>query len=255
LPVLKTRIIPTLLYRDPTLVKGVGFDSWRRVGAPQQAIRVYNLREVDELVFLDISATREGRMPDFELIDELADNCFMPFTVGGGLRNIEDVREVLRIGADKVCLNSALFESPDLVCEVASRFGSQCLVASIDYRETGDGTAEVFSCAGTKAEGKKPEKWACELADRGAGEILLTSIERDGTMDGYGLEILERVSRAVSIPVIVSGGAGSYHHFREGIEAGASALAAASMFHFTQNTPKEAKLYLREHGVPVRIVD
>ena len=251
---LKTRIIPTLLYKRPTLVKGVGFDSWRRVGAPLQAIRVYNLREVDELIFLDIAATAEGRMPDFELIDELADYCFMPFTVGGGLRSVEDVRQILMVGADKISLNTILFDQPRLVEEIASRFGSQCVVASIDFRRSDDGSAEVYSHAGKQPTGKDPVLWAQELADRGAGEILLTSIERDGSMDGYDLNAIQAVADAVNIPVIASGGAGIYQHFSDALDAGASALAAASMYHFTQNTPKEAKLYLRERGIPVRII-
>lgn len=251
---IKTRIMPTLLFKDVGLVKGVGFDSWRRVGAALQAIRVYNLREVDELVFLDISATPAGRAPDFTLIDELADNCFMPLTVGGGVRSVDDVRALLAVGADKVAINTAAIERPDLVREAADRFGTQCIVVSIDVRRRADGSAEVVTHCGTRPTGLDPVDWARRVEAQGAGEILLTSVERDGTMRGYDVPLVRDVATAVSIPVIASGGAGAYADMAEVLrETEAAAVAAASMFHFTEQTPREAKLYLKDQGFAVRL--
>ena len=250
----KVRVMPTLLYKDLGLVKGVSFDSWRRTGSALQAIKVYNLREVDELVFLDIAATRDGRPPDFELIDELADECFMPLTVGGGIRNIEDVRRLLQVGADKIAVNTAVIENTYLVSQVARRFGSQCVVVSIDVRRKESGVYEVYTHAGTKPTGKDPVVIAKQAEMMGAGEILVTSIERDGTMKGYDIELTCQVAESVSIPVIASGGAGNYEDmFQVLYEAKASAVAAASIFHFTQQTPLEAKKYLRNKGCNVRI--
>jgi len=252
--VIKIRVIPTLLYKDFTLVKGVQFDSWRRVGSLLQAIKVYRLREVDELIFLDISATQEGRSPDFGLVDDFADECFMPLTVGGGVRRVEDVKTLLRCGADKVAINSAAFEEADLIREAARRFGSQCIVVSIDVKRSTNGKHEVFTHSGTKLTGKEPCPFAKEVEKQGAGEILLTSIDRDGTMEGYDSELTQSVADAVSIPVIASGGAGSYDHMLEVLVKGkASAVAAASIYHFTQMTPLEAKHFLREKGIQVRI--
>jgi cyclase len=251
--VLKIRVLPTLLFKDVGLVKGVGFDSWRRVGSAMQAVKVYNLREVDELVFLDVSATREDRPPDFDSIDELADECFMPLTVGGGVRSLEDVSRLLQVGADKVAINTSAIERPELVREVAQRFGSQCVVVSIDARRRADGTHEVFTRAGTNPTGVDPVTAARRAEAMGAGEILLTSIERDGAMIGYDLELTRAVAHAVSIPVIASGGAGTYADMAAALEQGAAAVAAAAMFTFTQQTPLEAKRYLRGHGFPVRL--
>lgn len=251
---LKVRIIPTLLYKDVELVKGIGFDSWRRVGSAMQAIKVYNMREVDELVFLDITATQEGRHPDFDTIDELADECFMPMTVGGGIRTVEDVRTLLQVGADKVAINTAAVKNPELINEVAKKFGSQCVVVSIDVKKYDNGKYEVFTHSGTHPTGIDPVTQAQMVAAMGAGEILLTSIERDGAMVGYDIELIRNVSKSVSIPVIASGGAGEYEHMYQAITQGkASAVAAASIFHFTQKTPLEAKKYLSEHGIHVRL--
>lgn len=250
---LKTRIIPTLLYRENGLVKGRGFDSSRRVGGALQAIKVYNLREVDELVFLDIAATAEGRGPDLPLIDELADYCFMPMTVGGGVRGLEDFRALLSVGADKVAVNTAVLADPTLVERAAAAFGSQCVVVSIDVRGSGPADWQVYGRNGGEATGRDPVAWAKQVADLGAGEILLTSVERDGTMEGYDLDLVAAVSAAVGIPVIASGGAGSYADMAAAAQRGASAVAAAAMFHFTQHTPREAKLHLAAEGIPVRL--
>jgi imidazole glycerol-phosphate synthase subunit HisF len=252
--VLKVRVMPTLLWRDFGLVKGVRFDSWRRVGGVMQAVKLYNMREVDELILLDITATREARPPDFDTVDELADECFMPLTVGGGVRTVDDVRRLLQVGADKVVLNTAAVETPELIAEIAQRFGSQCVVISIDVRRYPDGACEVYSRSGTVASGRDPVSLARDVEAAGAGEILLTSIDRDGTMDGYDVDLTRLVSEAVAIPVIASGGAGSYAHMVDVLKAGkAAAVAAGSIFHFTQQTPVEAKRYLREQGFPVRL--
>jgi imidazole glycerol-phosphate synthase subunit HisF len=250
---LKVRVIPTLLWKQFGLVKGVGFDSWRRVGPALPAIKVYNQREVDELVLLDIVGHKSADDPDYESIDEFASDCFVPFTIGGGISRIEQVQALLRTGADKVSVNTATYENPSLVTEIAKRYGVQCVVASIDVRATSPGTWRCFSHAASHDTGRTAVEWARELEDRGAGEILLTSIERDGTMKGYDLPLVEAVARAVSIPVIASGGAGTYQHIVEAVvQAGASAVAAASMFHFTEQTPAGAKAALAAAGVPVR---
>lgn len=251
---LKIRVMPTLLYRDYGLIKGVSFDSWRHVGSLMQSIKVYNMREVDELVFLDITATNEGRSPDFELVDDFADECCMPLTVGGGIRSVEDVRRLLAVGADKVAINTQLVDDPGLITAVAERFGAQCVVASIDFRRMPDESCQVFTHSARTPTGVDPVSLAREAERLGAGEILLTSIDRDGTMQGYDVPVLRAVCEAVSIPVIASGGAGSYEHMREALEEGkATAVAAASIFHFTQQTPLEAKSHLRDAGIPVRL--
>lgn len=250
---LKVRVIPTLLWKNFGLVKGIGFDSWRRVGPVLPAIKVYNTRDVDELVLVDITASNEANEPDYESVHDFADECFVPFTVGGGITHIDQVQRLLRAGADKISLNTAAYLQPQLVDETARRFGAQCVVASIDARRLEDGSYRCFSHAGSIATRHDPVTWARELEGRGAGEILITSIERDGTMQGYDLALVEQVARAVNLPVIASGGAGNYEHMRQAIqEAGASAVAAASIFHFTEQTPAEAKKALAAAGIPVR---
>lgn len=249
---LKVRVIPTLLWKQFGLVKGVGFVSWRRVGPVLPAIKVYNQREVDELVLVDIAAHLGDEDPDFESIDEFGQDCFVPLIVGGGITNVKQVQRLLRAGADKVGVNTAAYARPELINEIAKRFGAQCVVASIDVREH-DGGWACFSHAGRQATGREVVAWARELRDRGAGEILITSIERDGTMQGYDLPLIEAVAHAVDIPVIASGGAGNYQHMVEAVtQAGASAVAAASIFHFTEQTPVGAKAALAAAGVPVR---
>jgi cyclase len=250
----KIRVMPTLLFKEVGLVKGVGFDSWRRIGSAMQAVKVYNMREVDELIYLDITATADKHPPDFESVDELADECFMPLTVGGGVRTVEDVRRLLQVGADKVAVNTVAVENSAVIREMAQRFGSQCVVLSIDARRHADGSYEVYTHSGTVATGKDPVWLAQEMEALGAGEILLTSIECDGTMAGYDVELTRRVCEAVSVPVIASGGAGTYAHMAEVLREGrASAVAASSIFHFTEQTPLEAKRYLREQGFRVRL--
>lgn len=250
---LKVRVMPTLLYKDYGLVKGIGFDSWRRTGSAMQQIKVYNMREVDELIFVDISANADGRAPDFELIDDLADDCFMPMTVGGGIRTLDQARRVLQVGADKVAINTGAIENPRLISEIAEQFGSQCVVVSIDYRLRDDGRREIFTYSGRRATGLDPVQFAVEAERLGAGEILFTSIERDGAFVGYDLQGIRALTSTISIPVIASGGAGNYQHVVDAVvHAGASAVAAASIFHFTEQTPAGAKQALHAAGVPVR---
>lgn len=250
---LKVRVIPTLLYKSVGLVKGVGFDSWRRVDTVLPAIKVYNMREVDELILLDIDATREQREPDYESIRDFSRECFVPFCVGGGIRNIEQVKELLRVGADKVAINTAAYENLDLISQGARLFGSQCIVVSIDCRKL-NGVYYCFSHNGQRNTGYRLEDWIVKVVNAGAGEILLTSVESDGTMQGYDLEMIKCATALVDVPVIASGGAGSYEDMRKAVkESGASAVAAASIYHFTEQTPKEAKEYMGKCGIPVRI--
>jgi cyclase len=250
---LKVRVIPTLLSKGFGLVKGVGFHSWRRVGTLLPALKVYNSRDVDELILVDITASIESRGPDHESVSDFSDECSVPLTVGGGITDLSQIVALLHAGADKISINSGAIGNPGLIDRASARFGSQCVVASIDARRDPDGAYGVFSHSGTVSAGKNPVSWAIELAARGAGEVLLTSIDRDGTMQGYDLDLVEKVASAVDIPVIASGGAGNYQHMIDVIKmAGASAVAAASMFHFTEQTPAGAKLALGKEDVPVR---
>jgi cyclase len=250
---LKVRIIPTLLWKDFGLVKGIGFDSWRRVGPVLPAIKVYNARDVDELILVDIIASREVNLPDHDLVSDFSEECAVPLTVGGGVTSLEQMLSLLHAGADKIAINTITYSNPALVDAAASRFGAQCVVASIDARRFEDGRYGCFSYSATVDTGKEVVSWAKELADRGAGEILLTSIDRDGTMQGYDLELIQQVAQAVDVPVIASGGAGNYQHMIEAVtQAGASAVAAASIFHFTEHTPAGAKMAMQAAGIPVR---
>lgn len=249
---LKVRVIPTLLWKEHGLVKGVRFDSWRRVGTVMPAVKVYNTREVDELVLVDIDATRRSEPPDYDVIEEIANECFVPLTVGGGVNSLEVVRQLLFHGADKIAINSAAYGSPSLIRAASDRYGAQCIVVSIDARRTPDGKLECVSHSGTRPLGRDPVEWATEVERLGAGEILLTSTDRDGTMEGYDIDLITRIAEAVKIPVIASGGAGKYEHMYEAIKSGAAAVAAASIFHFTEQTPREAKRFLKERGIPVR---
>lgn len=250
---LKIRVMPTLLLKDVGLVKGKGFDSDRRVGSAMQSIKVYNRRGVDELTLFDITATISGMPPDFKQVDQLADECFMPLTVGGGVRSIQDMGDLLAVGADKVSVNSAALNDIGLIRQASERFGAQCVVVAIDVRRE-DGGWRVYSHCGTRPTRHDPVTWAKEVAAEGAGEIILTSIDRDGTMTGYDVEVTRRVSEAVSIPVVASGGAGDYADMVDVLRSGrASAVAAASIYHFTEKTPREAKEYLRKEGFPVRV--
>lgn len=239
------RVIPTLLYRGAGLVKGVGFDSWRGIGGAAQAMKVYFMREVDQMVLLDLN---EGP-PNIELIAGLSRHCaFLPLAVGGGVSALEHVDDLLAVGADMVVVNTAAIDRPDFVTEVSSKYGSQAIVVSIDAKR---GTVWVDS--GARDTGLDPVETARRAEGNGAGEILITAIERDGTMGGYDLELISRVAGAVACPVTASGGAGSYEDMNAALGAGASAVAAASMFHFTDQTPRGAKEYLQDRGHEVRL--
>ncbi len=250
---LKVRLIPTLLWKDVGLVKGTGFDSWRRVGTVLPAIKVYNTRDVDELILLDIAATPEGRDLDYDSVEEFTSECFVPLTVGGGVDNIEKVQTLLQCGADKVTINTAAYENPQLITDAANRFGAQCIVASIDAKKVSDRSYECMSHCGTRGQNISPSEWARQLEELGAGEILITSVEQDGTLQGYDLDLIKQVTDSVSLPVIASGGAGSPEDFYQAVSySNASAVAAASVFHFTELTPGESKIYLADKGIPVR---
>ncbi len=249
---LKNRIIPTLLWKNFGLVKGKGFDSWRRVGPVLPAIKVYNSREVDELILVDIEASINALTPDHESIFDFSEECFVPLTVGGGITNEVEIQKLLLAGADKITLNSAAYSNPDLIDNSAKKYGSQCIVISIDAKLV-DGKYVCMSHSGTKVQDVDIIEWAQEVVTRGAGEILITSIDNDGTMNGYDLSLIDKIVRSVEVPVIASGGAGSYEDMRIAIsEHGVSAVAAASIFHFTEQTPLEAKKYLYKNGISVR---
>lgn len=249
---LKIRIIPTLLWKNVGLIKGIGFDSWRRIGSILPAVKVFNTRQVDELAVLDISASQEQRDPDFEMVAEIAHECFVPLTIGGGITNIDQIKRLLRLGADKVSINTGTFHHPNLVTEGATRFGTQCIVVSIDAVQAADGKFYCHTHAGKQATTHEVVEWAVKMEEQGAGEILLTDVKLDGTMTGYNLPLIEQVSKAVKIPVIASGGAGKLEDFPAALGAGASALAVASLFQFTELTPLEIKKYLADLGFPVR---
>ncbi|WP_410498788.1 imidazole glycerol phosphate synthase subunit HisF [Chitinibacter sp. S2-10] len=250
---LKTRLIPTLLLNDIGLVKGHQFDGRRQIGAPLPAVEVYNSRDVDELVIMDIRATRDQREPDYEQIRELAQVCSVPLTVGGGINSLESIRKILSAGADKVLINSAAYDSEDFVLNSVKKFGSQCVVIGIDARRNRENQYECFSHSGTKTTSKNPVQWAIRMEELGVGELMIQNIECDGMLAGYDFDLVKQVSDAVRIPVIASSGARNYSDFLKAItECGASAVAAASLFHFTEQTPMGAKKFLAENGVLIR---
>lgn len=226
---LKTRVMPCLLLRNAGLVKTVRFADPVYVGDPINTVRIYNEKEVDELIFLDIMATPNGKPPQFAMVAEIATECFMPFAYGGGVRTAEDAKQLFSAGAEKVAVNSAAFDRPELVTEIATRFGNQSVIASIDVKKKLLGRYEVFTNGGKRATGQDPVAYAVRMQELGAGEILLTSIDRDGVMKGYDVELIRTVARAVDVPVIACGGAGRIEDFAEAVNAGASAVAAGSM--------------------------
>ncbi|MEN6478975.1 MAG: imidazole glycerol phosphate synthase subunit HisF [Anaerolineales bacterium] len=250
---LAKRIIPCLDVKDGRVVKGVNFVSLRDAGDPVENATIYSRERADELVFLDITATHESRDIVIDMVRRVADAIDIPFTVGGGLRTVEDLRAVLLAGADKTSINSSAVRTPELITEGAKRFGSQCMVVAIDATQRVEGQWEVLINGGRVSTGLDAVAWAKEVERRGAGEILLTSLDRDGTKDGYDIALTRAVADAVSIPVIASGGAGKLEHFYEALTAGgASGALAASLFHFREVTVDEVKAYLEERGVPVR---
>ncbi|MGI9180502.1 MAG: imidazole glycerol phosphate synthase subunit HisF [Longimicrobiaceae bacterium] len=250
---LAKRIIPCLDVKDGRVVKGIRFVELRDAGDPvEQAIR-YDSERADELVFLDITASHEGRASTLEMIRRTADSVFIPFTVGGGVRSVEDFLAILGAGADKVGVNTAALRDPALIARAADRFGSQCVVVAVDARRRQDGDGwEIYTHGGRTPTGVDAVEWAAQVERLGAGEILLTSMDADGTRAGYDLELLRAVTRAVRIPVIASGGAGSLEHLDQALSAGAHAVLAASIFHFGEITVPEARRFLAEQGHPVR---
>lgn len=248
----RARVIPCLDVADGRVVKGVNFVALRDAGDPVEQARAYDAAGADELCFLDISASHEGRGTLLDIVRRTASVCFMPLTVGGGVRTADDARALLLAGADKVAVNSAAVARPEVVAEIAERFGSQCCVASVDARRSENGW-EVFTHGGRRATGIDAVAHAVRLAELGAGEILLTSMDRDGTRDGYDLALVRAVADRVDVPVVASGGVGSLDHLVAGVmEGGASAVLAASIFHFGEATIADAHRALGEAGVPVR---
>jgi cyclase len=251
---LTTRVIPCLDVHGGRVVKGVNFVDLVDAGDPVEAARAYDAAGADELCFLDISASHEGRDTLYDIVARTADRCFMPLTVGGGVRSPEDVRKLLRAGADKVSFNSAAVADPDVVARSAEKFGTQCIVVAIDAKAVAPGGWEIFTHGGRRPTGIDAVAFARDMAARGAGEILLTSMDRDGTRDGYDLALTRAIADAVPVPVVASGGVGTLDHLVEGVAQGhASAVLAASIFHFGMFSIAEAKAHMAAAGLPMRI--
>ena len=250
---LKVRIIPCLDVKNGRTVKGVNFVDLIDAGDPVEQAKVYDSQGADELTFLDITATHENRETIFDVVNRTAEQCFMPLTVGGGIRQVEDIRKMLLAGADKVSINTAAVHRPEFVGEAAEKFGAQCIVVAIDAKSTGPDEWEIFTHGGREATGIDAIEWAKRMADLGAGEILLTSMDRDGTRSGFDIELTRTLADAVTVPVIASGGVGTLDHLVAGVRDGhASAVLAASIFHFGEFSIPEAKAHMAAAGVAVR---
>ncbi len=250
---LAKRIIPCLDVKDGRVVKGINFVELRDAGDPVEQATVYDAQGADEICFLDISASPEGKATILDIVRHTADCVFVPLTVGGGVRTVDDCRKLLEAGADKVAINTAATRRPELISEAAKRFGSQAIVVAVDAKKTPDGRYEIYSHGGRTPEGLDGLEWCKQMADMGAGELLLTSMDRDGTRQGYELELTRLIVDAVPIPVIASGGVGVLDHMTEGLTTGgADAVLAASIFHYGEHTIGEAKAHLRAAGVPIR---
>jgi cyclase len=251
---LKVRIIPCLDVKDGRVVKGVNFVNLRDAGDPVEQAAVYDKAGADELTFLDITASSEARDTLFDVVARTAERCFMPLTVGGGVRTVEDVRKLLLAGADKTSINTAAVNRPEFVREAAEKFGAQCVVVAIDAKQVSPGKWEVFTHGGRNGTGLDAIEWAQRMAAYGAGEILLTSMDRDGSEKGFDLELTRAVADAVNIPVVASGGVGNLDHFVDGVVKGhASAVLAASIFHVGRHSIGEAKQHMAAAGIPVRL--
>ncbi|RDE08545.1 imidazole glycerol phosphate synthase subunit HisF [Pelagibacterium lacus] len=251
---LKARIIPCLDVKDGRIVKGVNFVDLVDAGDPVEAAIAYDAAGADELCFLDIAASHEGRDTIFDVVARTAEHCFMPVTVGGGIKSNEDIRKLLLSGADKVSINSAAVADPDFVARAADKFGNQCIVVSVDAKRVEDGRWEIFTHGGRKPTGIDAVAFAVGAVERGAGELLVTSMDRDGTRSGFDIELTRAVADAVAVPVIASGGVGTLDHLVEGIKEGhAAAVLAASIFHFGTFTIGEAKAHMAAAGIPMRL--
>lgn len=250
---LKKRIIPKFLIRNGKLVKGVRFhDNFREAGNPVSTAKVYDSYGVDELLFVDIDATPQGRSAVGSVIERVSEEVFMPFTVGGGIRSLTQVADLLNSGADKVCITTGAVDNPAFIKEAASRFGDQCIVVGIDYQRLSDGIQRVVSHCGHKVSSHDPLEWALRMQDAHAGEIMLCSIDRDGTMDGYDVDLIGRVAERLEVPLIASSGAGTLQHCHDALTAGASAITISSMFLFSDHSPIKVRTYLASNGVSVR---
>ena len=251
---LAKRIIPCLDVNAGRVVKGVNFVELRDAGDPVEIARRYDEQGADELTFLDITASSDARDIILHVIESVADEVFIPLTVGGGVRAVEDVRRLLNAGADKISINTAAVEDPRLIADASARYGAQCIVIAVDAKRTAHDRWEVYTHGGRRPTGRDAIEWACEVERLGAGEILLTSMDRDGTRQGFDLALTRRISDAVGIPVIASGGVGSLQHLADGVTEGrADAVLAASIFHFGEHTVREAKQYMAERGIAVRL--
>ncbi len=251
---LKNRIIPCLDVANGRVVKGVNFENLVDAGDPVLQAEFYSKSGADELCFLDITASHENRATIFNMVKQVAKVCFIPFTVGGGVREVDDIRQLLLCGADKVSINSAAVYNPELVREASRKFGKQCIVVAIDAKKNQQGGFDVFVKGGRENTGIDAIKWAQKMQEFGAGEILLTSMDKDGTKSGYDLELVSAISSVLQIPVIASGGVGNLQHLADGIKAGASAVLAASIFHFKTYSVAEAKEYLQSKQIDIRII-
>ena len=250
---LKARVIPCLDVKDGRTVKGVNFVDLVDAGDPVEQARIYDAQGADELCFLDITASHENRDTLFGVVNRTAEQCFMPLTVGGGVRTVDDIRKLLIAGADKVSINTAAVHRPEFVAEAAQKFGSQCIVVAIDAKAAGPDRFEIFTHGGRRGTGIDAVAWARRMTENGAGEILLTSMDRDGTGQGFDIGLTRRIADAVPVPVIASGGVGTLDHLVDGVrEGGATGVLAASIFHFGTHTIAEAKAHMARAGVPVR---
>ena len=249
---LKNRIIPCLDVKNGRVVKGINFVDLKDAGDPVEQAKIYSDGGADEICFLDITASNENRDTIYDVVDKTSKKCFVPLTVGGGVRSVEDINKLLNCGADKVSINTAAVQNTKVVEDSSRKFGSQCIVVAIDAKRNGDGW-EIFTHGGRNPTGINALEFALKMENCGAGELLVTSMDKDGTQSGYDVELMQKVSSSVNIPVIASGGVGTLDHLRDGIKSGASAVLAASIFHYGTYSVNEAKQYLASKDIPVRI--